>query len=231
MDDRMSRYKEIYRVESNRLRGWDYAGNGRYFITLVTQHRACHLGHIENEKMYLSDFGKIVESEWIKSFYIRHEMFLEEWVIMPNHIHAIIQLIQLDGIGLVPKNSVDENRDSPVETHGRVSLQQNSLSQSLNSKMPQEDPASLTDKNNLYRLPKSLSSFIAGFKSSVNTQVDNYIDTHELEMVKFNRSNPFFQRNYYDHIIQNPADYKNTKYYIQNNVKNWKNDELFKASD
>ena len=231
MDDKILRYKEIYRVESNRLQGWDYAGNGHYFITLVTQHRTCHLGYIKNEKMYLSEFGKIIESEWIKSFNIRHELFLEEWIIMPNHIHAIIQLIQLDGIGVVPKTTVDEDCENPVETHGRVSLQQYSLTQSLNPKISQDDPPFPAHENNLHRLPRSLSSFIAGFKSSVNSKIDNYIDTHELEMVKFNRNNPFFQRNYYDHIIQNPADYENTKYYIQNNVKNWKDDELFKASD
>jgi len=70
----MSKYKNKYRTDSHRLRGWDYSANGIYFITLVTQHRICNLGEIVNQQMQLSDFGKIVDAEWKKSFEIRNEL-------------------------------------------------------------------------------------------------------------------------------------------------------------
>ena len=88
----MDKYKDKYRIESNRLQGWNYSANGSYFITIVTQNRECNLGHIKNNKMILSDFGKIISSEWFKSFEIRNELFGDEFIVMPNHLHAIITI-------------------------------------------------------------------------------------------------------------------------------------------
>ena len=88
----LEKFKNRYRIPSNRMVGWDYSGNGAYFITIVTQNRICNLGKIVNDEMMLSDFGKIIESEWLKSFGIRGELFLDEFIIMPNHIHVIILL-------------------------------------------------------------------------------------------------------------------------------------------
>jgi len=79
-----------FKDRSRRLHGWDYSGKGYYFITIVTQNRECNLGKIENAKMVLSEFGMIVEKEWLRSFDIRDELILDEYVIMPNHIHAIV---------------------------------------------------------------------------------------------------------------------------------------------
>ena len=50
------------------------------------------MGKIVNNGMVLSDFGKIIESEWLKSFEIRDELLLNEFIMMPNHLHAIIIL-------------------------------------------------------------------------------------------------------------------------------------------
>lgn len=65
-----------------------------YFLTIVTQNRECNLGNIvltdDRLSMILSDFGTIVETEWYKSFEIRDELFLDEFIIMPNHIHTIV---------------------------------------------------------------------------------------------------------------------------------------------
>ena len=71
------KYKNKYRIKSHRMPHWDYSGNGYYFITLVTQNRECNLGEIANNKMILSDFGKIVDTEWNKSFEIRNELILD----------------------------------------------------------------------------------------------------------------------------------------------------------
>lgn len=193
----MDKFQNKYRISSHRKPNWDYSNSGFYFITLVVQNRYCILGDIVNEEMFLSDFGVLVKSEWEQSFEIRPELFLDEYVIMPNHIHAIIILKKSD-------DSV------AVETHGRVSLPAR---------------ASLT----LYpqRKPKSISSFIAGFKSRVNTVINNYIDENELDIPKYNRSNRFFQPNYYDHIINNAQSLENIRNYIVNNPLNWKNDDLF----
>ena len=78
------KYKNKYRIESNRRPGWDYAGNGMYFITVVSNDRINWYGKISNGKMISSDLGKIVMDEWNKSFEIRNELFLDEFMNLLN---------------------------------------------------------------------------------------------------------------------------------------------------
>ena len=68
-------------------------------------------------------FGKIVEQEWFKSFEIRKELFLHEFVIMPNHLHAIVEICNENrsDTNNVDINDVNVNIHY-VETHGCVSL-------------------------------------------------------------------------------------------------------------
>ena len=84
----MDKFDKKYRIESHRFCGWDYSAYGFYFTTLVIQNREIILGEIQEHRMVLSDYGKIVEEEWIKSFEIRNELFLDEFIVMPNHIHG-----------------------------------------------------------------------------------------------------------------------------------------------
>ena len=83
-------FKNKYRIESCRLKGWDYAQAGYYFITICTKNRIDYFGKIENGKIHLSHVGEIVKEEWIKTAMIRKNVILDEFIIMPNHIHGII---------------------------------------------------------------------------------------------------------------------------------------------
>ena len=136
-------FKNKYRISSNRMRKWDYAGNGHYFITSVTASRQELFGEIVNNRMVLNDFGKIVYDEFFKSFEIRKELYLGEFILMPNHWHAIIIL------------------DKSICTD---------LYQKIHSSQKQNEYFPLIRK------PKSISSFIGGFKSSAISQIDNFID-------------------------------------------------------
>ena len=75
-------------------------------------------------------------------------------------------------------------------------------------------------------MPRSISSFLAGFKSAVNTQIDDYIDEHQLNIPKYNRHYHFFQPNYHDHIIRNHKEYVNISRYIIRNPQNWVKDKF-----
>lgn len=228
------KFRNKYRIASHRMPRWDYSGNGFYFITLVTQNRVCNLGEIIGGHMSLSEMGKIVDNEWHKSFDIRDELYLDEYIIMPNHLHAIIIL---NNNGVI-KNEMDNMGDSDgsggthgtygthdthVETHGRASLRF-PVPQSPD---PQQSNRSTQSENRpFYRKPKSISSFIAGFKSAVNSKIDDYIDENGLNIPKYNRNNHFFQPNYHDRIIRNDKEYQRIKKYIINNPTNWENDTL-----
>jgi REP element-mobilizing transposase RayT len=78
------KYINKYRIQSHRMPGWDYSGNGMYFITLVTQNRDCNLGEIVKNKIILSDFGIIVKNEWEISFEIRDELFCDDYIDKHN---------------------------------------------------------------------------------------------------------------------------------------------------
>jgi hypothetical protein len=78
---------------SIRLKGYDYSQAGLYFITMVTQNRACLFGEIENGVMILNQYGQIAYDEWAKTPEIRNNIELCDFVIMPNHIHGIVRLL------------------------------------------------------------------------------------------------------------------------------------------
>ena len=98
-------FRNKYRVSSARLQTWNYADNAMYFVTICTENRECFFGDFETRciaslsdepeyKMELNALGKIVETEWLKSPELRPDMNLElfEYIVMPNHFHAIIYI-------------------------------------------------------------------------------------------------------------------------------------------
>ncbi len=204
------KFKNKYRIPSNRLRGWNYAQNGYYFITIVTHGRKHVFGRVENGKMILNDIGRIVYTEFFKSFEIREELYLGEFVLMPNHLHAIVILDKKHC------ECVMQSQGRNVETHGRASLQSESKSET----------ESKSKQLQLQRQPKSISSFVAGFKSTTIKQIDDWIDANNLSMLKYNKHNPLWQANYYDHIIRNEIEYQNISRYIVCNPIKWTNDSL-----
>jgi len=83
----------LHHRASIRMKGYDYALAGAYLITIVTHHRDCLFGKIVDEKMILNRHGEIVQEEWFASIEIRKEirLFTDEFVLMPNHIHGIVE--------------------------------------------------------------------------------------------------------------------------------------------
>lgn len=87
---------ERHRRRSIRLREYDYRQAGAYFITVVTHGRAALFGEIANGETRLNEFGQVVEDEWQKSSIIRQEIEMDVFVVMPNHIHGIMNIINMD---------------------------------------------------------------------------------------------------------------------------------------
>ncbi|MDR7371496.1 hypothetical protein [Flavobacterium aquidurense] len=71
----MTLFKEKYKIDSKRLKDWDYSSEAVYFITMVTVNRECIFGSIVDEKMILNENGQIVENEILKSIKIRKNWF------------------------------------------------------------------------------------------------------------------------------------------------------------
>lgn len=84
---------EIHHRSSVRLKEYDYSLNGLYFITVCAQDKKCLFGKITDGTMRLNDAGKIVEHTWFDLPNHNTNINLLEFIIMPNHIHGIIQLV------------------------------------------------------------------------------------------------------------------------------------------
>lgn len=77
---------------SIRLGTHDYRGHGPYFLTLCSFQKACTFGSIVAGTVHLTAVGHIIQQEWLRAPRIRPEVKLDEFVVMPNHIHAIVFL-------------------------------------------------------------------------------------------------------------------------------------------
>ena len=86
----MQNKKQIKNRKLNRLKGYDYSRDGWYFVTICIKDRIKCLGKIENGKMILDKYGKIAKKYWSEIPDHYNNVFLDEWIIMPNHIHGII---------------------------------------------------------------------------------------------------------------------------------------------
>jgi len=96
-----------------RLPGYDYTSQGSYFLTLVTFGREPLFGEIGNGEMTLGPLGSILADEWRKSAVIRREIHLDEFVAMPNHLHAIVHIRDVGAHGRAPLRP-DTGTHAPV---------------------------------------------------------------------------------------------------------------------
>lgn len=63
-----------------------------FFVTICSFNRAALFGEIENGKMLLNELGQIVDNEWLKTEKIRKNVKMDNYIIMPNHFHGIINI-------------------------------------------------------------------------------------------------------------------------------------------
>ncbi|MDD5488793.1 MAG: transposase [Candidatus Omnitrophica bacterium] len=79
--------------KSIRLKNYDYTQQGAYYVTVCVNDRKCLFGDVRNGEMVLNEFGTIVQNEWIKTSEMRENIDLDEFIVMPNHIHGIINIV------------------------------------------------------------------------------------------------------------------------------------------
>ena len=101
---------EKHHRRSIRLKGYDYSQEGLYFITICVQNREHLLGEIKNGEMILSECGKIADECWKEIPKHFPNAVLHEYIIMPNHIHGIIEFRTVIGAN---NHSPEPNNHSP----------------------------------------------------------------------------------------------------------------------
>jgi len=226
----MERYKGEYRIGSTRLRGWDYANPGYYFVTICVKNRETVFGKIENSRMILSPAGEIAQSEWLRTALIRKNVQLDVFQVMPDHFHCIILIThRMDGgNGCGCRNTVHYcrstvHRGSTIVHRGSAIAQSFKFAQSnIKPQSNQEPPKILcpeqyirmgfssTYRNKFGPQKKNLSSIIGGYKS--------------VTTVNIRKHDPQFQWQslFDDRVIRTIGELNRIRQYIKNNPKNWK---------
>ena len=171
------------RRRSIRLPYYDYSQSGAYFVTVCVKDRKCVLSKVVDETTQLSSEGEIVKAVWdgLPNHYTHVE--LDEFVVMPNHIHGIIWLAdepsQPVGAGLRPAPT------RPMKRHG------------------------------LPEIVRALKSFSA----------------RRINELRGTKGTPFWQRNYYEHIIRDDEDLYQHQNYIRENPFRWALDEYYRENN
>lgn len=79
--------------KANRLKEYDYSLSGYYFVTICAHNHKELFGSIENNKAYLNDTGRMIDSVLKNLPQYYPQISIDTYVIMPNHIHAVIIMI------------------------------------------------------------------------------------------------------------------------------------------
>jgi len=177
------------------LKGWDYRRPGFYFVTVCTQNREHLFGEIINGKMVLNEFGNVVSNQWKKIPNHFPTVRLDAFVVMPDHIHGILHIVERVDGPVGAKHSGEEILNNQSICHRNASpLQCNRPIRPRGTK------------------PGSLSSVMQNYLS---------VTTRKINQIRGTPGSRVWQRNYYDQIIWNDDLLKRIRKYIRNNPMKW----------
>ena len=190
---------------SIRLKGYDYSADGLYFITICTKERNHYFGRVIDGKMVLNERGQIVKNEWLNTINVRKdEVILHEYIVMPNHFHAIIEICRR-GVSHTPQSHTPQSHTPQSHTpDDGLTTSDRGVCDTIDRGVC--DTIDRGVCNTPLRSPsKTLGSIIRGFKSAVTKQIGF----------------PVWQRNYHEHIIRNTNAFTKISNYILNNPAQW----------
>jgi REP element-mobilizing transposase RayT len=188
---------------SIRLKGYDYAQAGLYFITICVQDRLFLFGEVHDGAMQLNDAGRMVE-QWYAELENKYpDKRCHEMVVMPNHFHCIIENISV--VRATPCGCPPTDAHDVLQTDAHV---------------PPSDAHVGAPLRGRPRTGATIPDAVDWFKTmTTNAYIRGVRDNG---WPRFNRK--LWQRNYYENIIRTPDAYENISNYIVNNPEKWKDD-------
>jgi REP element-mobilizing transposase RayT len=176
---------KIHHRRSIRLKGYDYSQEGLYFVTICCQDRICRFGKIENGEMILNELGDIVHNEWQNLTNKYSCIDLHEFIVMPNHFHAILQIV---GAGSARPDNFVRPDNSEINT-GRA------------NPAPTKTP--------------TLGNIIGYFKYQTTKKIDLSDKLWQRNYYEHIIRNEQSYQNISDYIIRNPEKWQDDKFYSE----------------
>ncbi|MTK53241.1 transposase [Paludibacter sp.] len=216
----MPRYNpEIHHRRSIRLKGCDYSQAGLYFITICVQDRICLFGKVVNGKMELNEAGKIAVSCWLEIPAHFPNATLHEYVVMPNHIHGIIEL---SGTSVGAKNispeigTENETVRIGAKDFSPIYRETGTPDNKAKNFSPQRPEPSKSESSRPRGTSQTIGSVVRGFKIGVTKWLRQNSNVHHV-----------WQRDYYEHIIRDELSYIRIARYINDNPAKWQGDKFY----
>lgn len=192
---------------SLRLKDYDYARAGAYFVTICAQDRACLFGDIVDGEMRLNDAGRMVVAVWDALPDRFQGIGLDAFVLMPNHIHGIIVLV---GAGLVPaRDGAGQIGDDPIRATTRVAP--TALARRF-LQVPDGDPTRATT-----RVAPTVGGVVGALKSITTVLYTRGVNQSGWPAFR----GRVWQRNYYEHVIRDETSLHGIREYVLNNPLQW----------
>ena len=180
---------------SIRLPEYDYSRTGVYFVSICTKDRKCLFGDIEDHKMVVNDPGRMVDKWYLELENKFQDIRCGEYIIMPNHFHAIIQNIGVDPVGADLCVCPDDRRGGPM-TEKKIP----------GNRMMDKHTAGEHAGSPLHRV-------IQWFKTMTTNEYIRGVKQYGWPSFPWK----LWQRNYYEHIIRNKNEMIRIREYILNN--------------
>ncbi len=191
---------QIHHRRSIRLKDYDYSQPGAYFVTLVSYQRYCLFGNVIEGEMQVGRYGKIVLQ--VMQNLPNHYPYItvEAFVVMPNHIHAIVVLRADDDDSMDRGGSLRDPNSSQVnDASGCIVI----------PGYRQTHPYNRIKRHGLPEIVRALKSFSA-------CRINQIRGIHGIAV---------WQRNYYEHIIRNQNELDAVREYIVVNPRQWLEDK------
>ena len=201
------KFRNKYRVPSARLQNWDYGSNGAYFITICTKKMQHFFGEVVDKKMNLNSVGVLAEEYWIEILKQFPYVELDNFQIMPNHMHGIL---------IIDKSIVTA---AAVETRfiaSNLNDSDSSETRLIASVPPEKDGIGGFAGENNPMLVDNISRIIRWYKGRCT-----------FEMRKKNPNFVWHPR-FHDHIIRNSESFERIQNYIEENPARWEEDKFYK---
>jgi putative transposase len=189
---------------SIRLQGYDYTQAGAYFVTICTQDRECLFGQVVGGEMVLNTYGRVIATFWQRSPRHSARVELDEWVVMPNHVHGIIVI------------TGDVGRGEASPGIGSNGICASPFEPCLSTSGASRDASPLRGGGNPAGPPSgSLGAIVGNFKS---------VTTRRINRIRKTPGARVWQRNYYERVIRDERGLNAVRRYIRNNPGRWSED-------